>query len=103
MTLENPAGFLLGMPASASVGDDGLGSGFAAQLGDGHAVQDGIDPAVPGGVPAVPDGLAGTLGGGRRQRGGAVEAGEAAFGKASGVADLDEELGHAADRQAADL
>ena len=73
----------------AGVGD-GPGAWFAAQLGDGHAVQDGVDAAVAAGVVAVADGFAVAFGGGGGQRGGAVEAGESAGGEAAGVADFDE-------------
>src|SRR5476651_593198 len=45
VALEDPAGFLLGMSAGARVGEDRLGTRFAAQLGDGHPVQDRVDPA----------------------------------------------------------
>ena len=63
-------------------------------MGDGHAVQDGVDAPVAAPVEAMPGGWAVALGGRRGQGGGAVEAGEAALsGEAPGVAHLDEQFG----------
>jgi hypothetical protein len=62
---------------------------LAAQLRDGHPVEDRVDAAVTAGVVAVTDRLAGPLRGGSGQWRGAVEAAEAALGEPPRVADLD--------------
>ena len=68
VALEDAAGLLLGVAAGARVGVDRLGAWFAAQLGDGHPVQDRVDPSVAARVVAVADRLARPLGGRGGQR-----------------------------------
>ena len=78
--------------------------GLAAQLGDGHAMQAGVDASVATAVEAMADGFVVALGRGGGQRGGAVEAGEAALaGEAARVADLDEQFGFGPCRDPAQL
>ena len=103
MAFEDAAGFALGVAAGAGVFVERLRARLAAQLGDGHAVQDRVDAAVAAGVVAVADRFAGSFGGRGGQRRGAVEAREAALGEAARVADLDQQLGDRAGRQAAEL
>ena len=68
VTLEDPAGLLLGvLSVGACLGVDLLGAWLAAQLRDGHPVKDRVDAAVV----AMADGLAGAFGGrGGQRRGG---------------------------------
>jgi hypothetical protein len=50
VALEDAARLALGVTAGAGALVEGLGAGFAAQLGDGDAVQDRVDAAVAAGV-----------------------------------------------------
>ena len=59
--LEDAHGFALGVASAACSFVEVAGGGVAAQLGDGHAVEDGIDLAVPALIEAVTDGLAGAF------------------------------------------
>lgn len=79
MALEDPAGFALGVPSPAGVGDDLLRSLVAAKLGDRHPVQHGVHSAVAAEVELVADRLALPLARRRLKRRRAVEAGERAF------------------------
>ena len=94
VAFEDAHCFLLGVAAGAGVVVDFAGSWLASKLGDCHAVQAGVDATVAAAVEAVADGFAVTLGAGGWQRCCAVEPGETAgAGEASGVTDLDEQLG----------
>ena len=90
MAFEDAPSLLLGVAAGARVGVDRLGAWFTTQLGDGHPVQDRVDPPVAARVVAVADRLAGTLGGRGGQRCAGVEAREPALGEPPGIADLDQ-------------
>ena len=63
VAFEDAPRFAFGVTAGAGVGEDRLRAGLAAQLGDGHAVQDRVDASVPAGVEAVADRFAGAFGG----------------------------------------
>ena len=92
VALEDSAGLLLGVSVCARWRRS-LGARLAAELGDGHQVQDPVDPPVVAGVVAVADRLAWSLGGRGRQRRCGVEAREPALGEPARVADLDQQLG----------
>jgi len=89
VSFEDTHRFFLGVAASAGRVIDLAGAGFTAQLGDGHEVQHGVDASVPTAVQAVAARFAVTFGGGHRDRRGAVEPGEAAFGEPARVTGLD--------------
>src|SRR5215211_7029338 len=103
VALEDAPGLAFGVAAGAGVGVDRLRAWFAAQLRDGHAVQDCVDAAVAAAVEAVADRLAGAFGGRGDQRRAGVKAREACLGEAAGFADLDEQLGDRPRREAAEL
>src|SRR4051794_41513053 len=63
VAFEDAAGFFFGVTAGAGVGVEGLRAGVASELGDGHAVQDGVHAAVAAGGEAVAGGVAGALAG----------------------------------------
>lgn len=92
------------MAAGASVVIDRASAWLAAQLGDSHAVEHGVDTAVAGSVEGG-DGGAGRVLLPRTPQGGrAVEPGEAVLaGEAPAVTDVDEELGVGAVRDATQL
>ena len=68
VSLEDAPRLLLGVSASARVLVERLRPRLAAQLGDGHQVQDPVDPPVAAGVVAMAHRLAGSLRGGGGQR-----------------------------------
>ena len=103
MAFEDPAGLLLGVVVGARVGVEFLGARLAAQLGDRHPVEDRVHAPVAARVVAVADRAAGTFGGRRGERRGAVEARKAAVGESSRIADLDQQLGDGQCREAAEL
>src|SRR5829696_3358255 len=90
VAFEAADGFLGALAFIAFAGDVVLGLGVAAQAGDGHAVNRGVDLAVAAAVQAVPVGLAGADGD-RRDAGGAGKLGVAC--EAVGAGDLADELG----------
>lgn len=69
LALEDPHRLRLGVTALAGVGENALRVDVSTQLGDGHAVQNGVDATVASAVEPVPHRLAGALGGGGRERG----------------------------------
>ena len=66
VSFDDVHGFFLGVAAAAGVVVDLAGSGFTAQLGDGDAMEAGVDSSVAAPVEAVSGRFAGALGGRRR-------------------------------------
>src|SRR5579875_3930868 len=88
VALQDPDGLFFGVAPGSCVLEDLFCPRVAAELGDRHAVQDGVDPAVAAAVHAVAFWLPLSLPRGGGQGGGPVEPGEASFpGKAPWVAD----------------
>jgi hypothetical protein len=100
---DNPNRFSLGVAPAPGLIRDTLGALVAAQLGDRHAVEHGVDPPVATAVEAVTDRLPSALARGCGYWRGPAEAPEASLGEASRVSHLDEELGDAAGVEAAQL
>src|SRR5215510_12659404 len=103
VALEDPQSLFLGVPALASLAEDGLSSRLATELGHRHPMQDRIDPPVATSVEAMADGLVIGFGRGGRQRRAAVETGEPSLRKSAWITDLDQQLGRRSGRDATNL
>jgi hypothetical protein len=58
VAFEDAHGFGFGVPAAAGVLDDVAGLRVAAELGNGHAVEHGVDSAVAAPIETMPHGFA---------------------------------------------
>jgi hypothetical protein len=58
VAFQDAHGFVLGVSGRSGVVVDLAGSRFAAELGDGHAVETRLDASVAAAVEAVADGFA---------------------------------------------
>jgi hypothetical protein len=100
VALEDAHGLSTGVAMCAGLVVDPPCAGLVAELDHRDAVDGSVETPVASPREAMPDGLALALARAGRDRRGAVEPGEAGLGEAPDVADLDDDLGRGARRDA---